>query len=228
MKDLPGVAIYQYYFHKSRAKLFVHDTFGPKVEMPISIYFRDFSKRPILEKKALQLCSGKILDIGAGSGSHTLELQKTKEVFALEVSPSACEVMKNRGVRNIICEDIFKYEEQKFDTLLLLMNGIGLCGNTEGYRIFLKKAEQLLNNQGRIIFDSCDISYMYDELQKPTNRYFGELSCSYEFQKQTTDWFSWLYLDKETMSQISKDCGWNSEIIFEDSSNQYLVMLTKC
>ena len=227
MQDLPGKAIYDFYIKKSKKKLFVHDTFGPKVEMPISMYFRDYIKMPTLEQEALDLCKGKILDIGSAAGSHALELQRNKhEVFALEISPKACEVMKNRGVQNVICEDFFQFKNQKFDTLLLMMNGIGICGNIDGFKNFLKKADELLHENGQIIFDSCDISYMYEEFEKPEN-YFGEARCRYEYSGDFTDWFSWLYIDKETMQEIAEEENWNTEIVFEDDSNQYLAVLSR-
>lgn len=224
--DLPGIAIRDFYERKNKGKLYVHDIFGPKVEMPISLYFRDEKQLPALEKKALQICKGKVLDIGAGAGSHSLILQRQNfDVTALEISPAACEVMKNRGISNIVCEDIYKFEGEKFDSLLLLMNGIGLCGNPEGFRKFLGKAKSLLKENGILIFDSSDIAYMYEETDFPDDTYYGEVNCRYEYKKQLTDWFSWLYIDQEMLKKIALEEGWLSEIIYEDENDQFLAKL---
>lgn len=228
MIDLPGLAIKNFYDKTSRGKLYVHDTFGPKVEMPISIYFRNEKQLPALEKKALELCKGNVLDIGAGAGSHALVLQhRNLDVVGLEISPAACEVMKDRGLKNVVCEDIFKFDNEKFDTLLLLMNGIGLCGDLKGFRKFLKKAETLLNENGILIFDSSDISYMYEDDEFPKDKYYGEVSCRYEYQKQVTDWFNWLYLDQKTLRNIASEECWDLELIYEDENDQYLVKLQR-
>lgn len=228
MIDLPGLAIKNFHYKTSRGKLYVHDTFGPKVEMPISVYFRTEKQLPVLEKKALDLCKGKILDIGAGAGSHALMLQnRNLDVVGLEISPAACEVMEDRGLKNVVCEDIFKFNEGKFETLLLLMNGIGLCGDLSGFRKFLRKAETLLNENGILIFDSSDISYMYEDDVLPRDQYYGEVTCRYEYQKEVTDWFKWLYLDFRTLEKITSEEGWNSELIFEDQNDQYLVKLSR-
>ncbi len=224
--DLPGIAISDFHFKKAKTKLFVHDTFGPKVEMPISVYFREWKEMPELEKKAINLCSGKVLDIGAGAGSHALELQKTTEVTALEISPNACEVMRDRGVKNVICEDIFKFQGEKFDTLLLLMNGIGLCGDIVGLRKFLRHARTLLEPGGRLIFDSCDIIYMYEETPLPIF-YYGEVQCKYEYADELTSWFKWLYIDSLMLSKIAKEEGWKSEVVATDNQFQYLVVLKR-
>lgn len=227
MSDLPGKAIHDFYFLKSKKKLFVHDTFGPKVEMPLKVYFRDAAQMPDLERKALTLCTGNILDIGAGAGSHALELQqRNQDITALEISPAACQVMRARGLEQVVCDDIFKYKNEKFDTLLLLMNGIGLCGTENGFESFLKHAETLLNPGGQLIFDSCDIAYMYEDLELPTH-YYGEVQCRYEYAGEITEWFHWLYLDPETMSRIARKNRWTAKIVLQDDHNQYLAVLTK-
>ncbi len=227
MTDLPGNAIYNRYFLKSKKRLFVHDLFGPKVEMPVSYYFRSYGQMPELEKKALGLCTGKILDIGAAAGSHSLELQKNnKDCVALEISSLACEVIKDRGVKNTICADFFQYDKEKYDTLLLLMNGIGICGSLHGFRKFLAHAKSLLKENGQIIFDSCDIAYMYEEEEFPQQQYYGEFTYRYEYDKAFTDAFQWLYLDSATLKQIAAEENWRAEIVLEDDRHQYLALLT--
>lgn len=228
MQDLPGKAIYDFYFTPHRYQLFVHDQFGPKVEMPVSYYFRNLDTMPELEQVALENCRGKTLDIGAAAGSHAIELQrKGIPVTALEISQNACKIMNERGVENVICEDFFKFSGQKFDTLLLLMNGIGISSTVDGLRKFFEKADELLLPDGQIIFDSCDIDYMYEEFQMPSNHYYGEVKCRYEYNGQLTDWFGWLYIDQFTMQEIAEEYDYNVEILFEDESNQYLAVLTK-
>jgi len=224
--DLPGKAIRDY-FYKNASKLYVHDKFGPKTEMPLSIYFREERQMPELEKFALENCSGKILDIGAGAGAHVLALQqKGLEVSALEISPAACEIMEKRGVKNIICTDFFNYSfTKKYDTLLLLMNGIGLCSSIDGLKRFLNIAKNLLNEGGKILCDSCDIAYMYEGIGFP-NRYYGEAEVRYEYKNEFTDWFYWLYIDDATFEMTAAEMGWDFNLLKEDDKDQYLAELT--
>lgn len=228
MTDLPGLAIKDFFEGKPQAKLFVHDEFGPKVEMPISAYFRSETEMPELEKIALDHCVGRVLDIGAGAGAHALELQKRgHEVTALEISPTACEVMSKQGVKDVLCKDFFTYSTvEKFDTLALFMNGIGLCGNLETLELFLDKAEQLLTENGKLLFDSSDVIYMYEDDLLPES-YYGEIKCFYSYAEIRTQPFRWLYVDAETLGQITKRLGWTMEILFEDDHYHYLVELTK-
>jgi SAM-dependent methyltransferase len=226
MKDILGQAITDYYNYIRDQRLWVHDDHGPKVEMRTEVYFRNEHKMPELEQRALEACRGRVLDIGAGAGSHALALQdRGIDVTALDISPMSVEVMRMRGVDNAIARDIFQYKEQQFDTLLLLMNGIGLTGNIAGLRRFLQHARNLLQDQGQLIFDSSDVAYLYEGDIPVQDHYYGEIKCRYEYKKEKTDWFTWLYIDQKNLALIAADEGWNMEVLFEDNDDQYLARL---
>jgi SAM-dependent methyltransferase len=194
--------------------------------MDISVYFRDWSKMPELEKIALQECGSTVLDIGAGAGSHALELQERgKDITALDISPLNVEVMKARGVQKAIAGDIFRYSKGQYNTLLLLMNGIGLVGNIDGLRKFLQHIRPLLLPGGQLLFDSSDVAYMYEDEAMPADQYYGEITCRYGYKRRKTGWFSWLYIDFGTLRKIAAEEGWKAELLFEDDDDQYLVRL---
>lgn len=225
--DILGRAISDYYFEDKQYKLWVHDNHGPKVEMMVPIYFRSPEAMPDLELMALDLCKGKTLDIGAGAGSHALYLQeKGIPVTAIDISEGAVEVMKARGVKDARVQDVFEMKGEKFDTLLLLMNGIGLVQNMDGLKRFLAQVKKLLNNGAQLIFDSSDVAYMYEDGIPELPYYYGEIKCRYEYRRQKSDWFSWLYIDEQTLCGIATDAGFKVERLFVDESEQYLVRLT--
>lgn len=228
MKDVLGKAIWEYHFVSSKKRLWVHDKFGPPVEMEVPVYFRSPNAMPLLEKIALERCRGRVLDIGAGAGSHSLALQEMGiDVTALDISPLAVEVIKDRGVLNTVCTDVFRLSEgDTYDTLLLMMNGLGLASNLEGLARFLKLARGLIKPGGRIICDSSDIAYLYEESPMPANgEYYGTVTCKYEFDGQASDWFTWLYVDPDTLKDVCHRSGWACEILYEDGHDQYLAEL---
>jgi SAM-dependent methyltransferase len=190
-KDVLGQAISDYSAGNRRRKLWVHmqtapatatsyhaaptsvaprraRTF-PREEMPIKTYFRTAEQMPELEWIALQHCRGRILDIGAGAGSHALALQQLgQDVTALEISPLSAAVIKTRGVHKVLCKDFFALAHtRRYDTLLLLMNGIGIAGNLIGLRAFLRQARALSRPGATLLFDSSDISYLYPKIPAP-------------------------------------------------------------
>lgn len=227
MKNILGQAIHDHYHHLASHKLWINNQYGPKEEMPIDIYFRDEDDMPDIEWLAMNECRGTVLDIGAGAGSHALVLQQRGfEVTALDISPMACDVMTTRGVQKVVKGDIFNYDVQKFDTLLLLMNGVGLAGTLENLNVFLNHIKSLLNPGGQMLFDSSDIAYLYEENGLPDKGYYGELLYQYQYNRQKTDWFHWLYVDEKTLEPIVNEAGFDMDVLLEDEFKQYLVRLT--
>ena len=107
-KDPMGAAILDFQKHGKAARLRVLSSMFEEDEMPVTHLFRSIREMPVLEQKALQLAKGRVLDIGAGSGCHTLELQKKGlAVKAIDISPLSCEAMKLRGVKDAECINLF-------------------------------------------------------------------------------------------------------------------------
>ncbi|KQS41462.1 methyltransferase [Pedobacter sp. Leaf194] len=224
--DVFGKALTDFYKTGKADVLWLHNSYDEPEEMPIDFFFRNDEEMPVMELQALQMCRGRVLDIGAGVGSHALVLQAFNiDVTAIDISEAAVRIMEERGVKNPLLQDVFSYEE-KFDTLLMLMNGIGLTGTLIGFKNFLMKLKSLLNPGGQVLFDTSDIAYLYEDAAKPENQYYGEVSYQYEYQGEKGSWFNWLYIDPKTAVLIAEETGWLSEIIFDDGEDQYLIKLT--
>jgi 2-polyprenyl-3-methyl-5-hydroxy-6-metoxy-1,4-benzoquinol methylase len=87
----------------------------------------------------LELCRGRVLDVGAGTGVHTLYLQdRGFDVCAIDVLPDAVEIMRRRGTRDARLADIRDFEADPFDTILMMMNGTGILATLEGLDSFLR------------------------------------------------------------------------------------------
>ena len=226
MNDVLGEALQDYYFGKRRGKLWIINQYGPREEMPVAMYFRHYDDMPSLEQQALQHCKGKTLDIGAGAGSHALWLQQNgHHVTAIDTSAKAVEIMQHRGVMNALHYNIFEYKFDQFDTLLLLMNGIGLVNTISGLQHFLQHARQLLKPGGQLLFDSSDVAYIYEGKPLPKQHYYGEILYRYQYKQQKTDWFSWLYIDKALLKEIAIAEGYAVRVLEADDYGQYLVRL---
>jgi predicted TPR repeat methyltransferase len=226
--DIFGRALYDYYKGRFQPPLLLHNKYGVPEEIPVEGYFFDESSFSEMEDFALSLCKGRTLDAGAAAGRHTLTLQsRGLNVTGLEISPGCCNLMRERGLKSVACADIFEWNEGVFDTIILMMNGIGLAGNVEGLKRLLNHFKVLLARGGQIIFDSSDVSYLYEHAPVPVRRYYGEIDYRYEYRQQTGDWFSWLYIDMEKMNEISLNSGWSMQVIYEDSDGTYLGRLKR-
>jgi SAM-dependent methyltransferase len=227
MKDIHGQAILKYYKGDRNASLTVYNNYDIPEEMPVEVFFRDELDFTVIENLALIECRGKVLDLGSGAGAHSLVLQERGfDVYALENSPGCIEVMKQSGVKNCVFEDL-NIHHGKYDTLLVLMNGLGLAGQLALVPSFIEKCMSLLNVKGQLLIDSSDISYLYEDGLKPPNPYPGDLSYQYEYNGSRGDWFDWVYVDQKSLRKICKSLQLNLEILFTDSNDQYLSCITR-
>lgn len=197
-------------------------------EVPVSIYFRGWDAFPALEKYALSLCSGHILDIGAGSGCHSMALYRQgKKITALDISPLNASVMKNRGLPEVIEANAFEYNEKRHDTLLMLMNGIGFVGTMAGLERFLRHAHQLLKPGGTIIFDSTELLVENPKAKEINGkiRYYGEVEYTMRYKTITGAPLYWLFVDGKTLEACCEKTGWYMQKVFEDEVGHFLVRL---
>ncbi len=225
MKDLIGKAILSYHLSSddTPVETFIDDEEDAK--MPPSLFFRPLIRMNHLERIALKTCKGKILDVGAGAGCHSLILQKQGfEITALEISKNACEVMKARGIMRIVNTDLYKYSE-KSDTILLLMNGFGLARTKEALYRFIKHLKSLLNPNGQIIGDSTDIRYHQKEDINVSDKYYGEVEFQLRYQGEKES-FNWLYADDELIKEAALANGLKYELLQRNKSDAFLVRLS--
>ncbi|WP_437922034.1 class I SAM-dependent methyltransferase [Sphingobacterium sp. LRF_L2] len=227
-RDVYGEALYDFFIlQKTKEPLLLHSSYGDIEEMPIEVFFRDEDDFPELEHIALALCDGHVLDVGAGVGSHALYLQhKGFTVDTIEQSTLACNVMRSRGIQHVQSGDFFNLKDRKYDTLLFLMNGIGLAKTLEGFRELLRHAKGLLSDRGQLLFDSSDISYLYEEykIARPPH-YLGEIRFQYEYKGNMGSPFQWLYIDQQELIKIATEENWVVQILYEDENDQYLVRM---
>jgi SAM-dependent methyltransferase len=227
VRDIHGQAILDYYNHDRQSKLFINNKYGEPEEMPLDVYFRTEDSFTEIEKTAISLCTGKILDIGAAAGDKVMALQKLgKDVSAIESSKRCVDVLNAQGISMVILED-YKVHDGKYDTLLLLMNGIGIAGTLNEIPEFLNSCKRLLNPGGQIILDSSDIKYLYEDnpdIEVPYP-YYGDIQYQYEYKSHKGEWFDWVYADRDMLGQIVADADMNMEIITEDEFDQYLAKI---
>ncbi len=233
MKDLMGKAIWEYYHNENPEDLQTETSISELDELPVNYLFRDFNQMNKIEQKALKLAEGKVLDIGAGAGSHALYLQDERNlnVTALDISPKSIEICKQRGIKKAVAENMLYFSEETFDTLLLLMNGTGIFQSLYVIDNYLKKLYSLLNANGQVLIDSTDILYMFDEDEDggvyiPAEGYYGELDYIVHYKGESEDPIKWLYLDFNTLKNAAENNGFTIEKVLQEEDS-YLARLIK-
>ena len=231
-KDPMGQAIAEFHKKGRAVKLRVFSSMFYEDNIPVATLFREFAEMPRLEQEMLKRAEGRVLDVGAGSGCHSLELMTMgKEVVAIDISELSVEVMKDRGV-DARCVDFFdeRFCEQ-FDTIIMAMNGIGIVGRVERLPEFFKRAKQLLNPGGRILLDSSDLRYVFENEDGSLDidlaaGYYGEVDYAMKYRTVQGDSFDWLYIDFATLQMYANESGFKCEKIADGDHYDYLACLS--
>ena len=192
--------------------------------------FRRYQQMDALEQAALHHCQGRVLDVGAGSGCHSLWLQEHNiEVDAIEISPGCVEVMNQRRVHNILHQNLFTLAGRKYHTILMLMNGFGICGTIDGLNLFLQFAMTLLADGGQILADSTDLRLL--GMKNETNEadhpdYYGETQFVMHYGKLSSDPFNWLYIDFPMLQTLTDFHNRTCEKLCTADNGRYLARIT--
>lgn len=233
VKDIFGRAISAYYHEKDTTDIQVHSPDFDEDVIPVPYLFRNYGEMPPLEQKALQLAKGKVLDVGSGAGSHSLYLQQEKnlQLTSIDTSKGAVEVSRLRGIKDARNIDFFNLKDEKFDTILMLMNGSGIIGKLNQLDKFFKKTRELLNPNGKVLLDSSDLSYLFDrdedggiwvDSEAP---YYGELEFKVSYKGENSAYFNWLYIDFQTLKFAAETNNFRCKRIKEGKHYDYLAEL---
>lgn len=232
-KDPMGAAIADYFETGKAGTLRVFSSQFDEDEIPVRELFRTYGRMPALEQKALQLAAGNILDVGAGSGCHSLALQQMdKTVTAIDISLRSVEVMQKRGVRSAQAVNLFDPSlTGRFDTVLMLMNGSGIIGRLDNMPLFFRRMRELLTDNGCVLMDSSDLSYLLEDengevLIDLAADYYGQVDFCMQYRDVRGDSFDWLYVDFDTLSLYAERNGFCAELVAEGKHYDYLARLT--
>jgi len=231
-----GRALLDYHHGTTTARIVVHTDLWEDEATPVDEFYRpDHLELPELEIRAIALCRGRVLDLGAGAGRHALELQcRGHRVTALDVAPEAVAIMRERGVRDARSGDLDAVTGEVFDTILLLMHGIGLVGTLAGLDAFFQRVSPHLAKDGQIVCDSADLSLvMPSEWQAHQDdcddraRYLGEVEFRLSYAGQEGIPYRWLFVDPETLGRAADTAGWTCQVVARGARGAFLACLTR-
>lgn len=211
--------------------IIIHCDIAEDDVMEVDYFFRTPKELPESEKIALGRCGKKVLDVGACVGAHALPLsQKGHLVTAIDTSIGAIEYLASKKV-NAEHISFMQFNDEGYDTLLFLMNGIGIAGKLNELDAFLQHCAALLKPGGNIVCDSTDVRYFYEDEDGAVwmdlnSDYFGEFSFQMEYKDTKGEWFKWLYLDYETLERYAQKNGFSCELLHQEGS-EFLAELVK-
>lgn len=230
MNDPLGTALKAYWEtgNEQMLKVFSKDVSADAYRA--SYFFRSFEEMPTQEQKAMGLCKGRVLDVGAGAGSHSVYLaSKGLDITAIDSSPGCVEVIISRGIERVYKQNIWEHEGS-YDTILLMMNGIGMCGRLRKLPDFLRKLTALLAPGGRIVTDSSDVFHIYgdvdaEDILEFDKEYLGEVDFMFEYNGIKGPWFPWVYIDRRTLGEHAQKAGFRYQVLYAKKNAGFLATL---
>ena len=231
-KDAMGRMLLDYLGGEHAAAVQVFSPHLDMAEMTGELMCRSFSEMNNMEQLALETCRGRVLDVGGGSGCHSLHLQdQGMAVTALDISPGCVTAMEMRGVTQVHHQSLTDLTDGPWDTVLMLMNGIGLCGSLEGLDTFFEFLHTLLAPGGQLLADSTDLGAYADLVPEGDRDVLAAGSWETEFtvtyDKMTSDPFDWLYIDFDTLARIAAEHGFHCEELCQGEMGQFLARILK-
>lgn len=226
--DPMGRAIYEYHKFGKAEDVVVHSSMFDDDVIPVETLFRSLVEMPAIEKVALEKANGDILDVGAGSGCHSLALKGLgKKSVAMDISPLSVQVMKERGLDARLVNFYDQSFTETFDTVLMLMNGTGIIGNLDNIGNFFTRLKQILKPGGCLLIDSSDLRYLFEEedgslMIDLADEYYGQVDFQMQYKDDLGESFDWLYLDFNTLAYYAEENGFKAEIIAEGEYYDYL------
>ncbi|HEY5511687.1 MAG TPA: methyltransferase domain-containing protein [Prolixibacteraceae bacterium] len=231
-QDPIGKAVQDYLHGITGDAILVRTDIAEDETLSPAYFFRTFEEMPLQEQEALKRCKGKILDVGAGAGAHSMWLNNNGlEVVAIDISPLSCETMKERGLKEVLCCDVYTLTDQKFDTILLLMNGAGVAQTLPGLAVLLNHLKNLLNAGGKILADSSDLLYLFTDengeswVDIASDTYYGEMEYQLSYKNVKGKKFPWLFVDPETLADYAEKAGFSVTDKIKGMHFDYLIEL---
>ena len=230
-----GRALLDFHRGATSVQIMVHTDLWLDEPTPVEEFYRpDDQPLPELERTALGLCRGRTLDLGAGAGRHALELQgRGYDVTAIDVAPEAVEIMRERGVTDARHGDFTAVTGERFDTILLLMHGIGLVGTLAGLALFFDQAQHHLSKNGRIVFDSADLGIVMPEQfddglaeWRFGGLYPGEVEYRLTYGDFEGEPYPWLFVDPVTLADRARAASLRSQVVARGARGTFLARVS--
>ena len=228
----------QYYSREATVEIIERDDNYIDTGSDAGMYFSEYRQWSPLEKRAVKLVKGRVLDVGCGAGRHALYLQeKGFDVTGIDNSPGAIKVCKLRGLKKAIVrpiDDADKFKPNSFDTIQMFGNNFGLLGSRENAGKILKKMFRITSPEARIIAKTLNpyktdnpLHLPYLHANRKRGRMGGQIKMRVRFGKTIGEWFDYLFVSPAEMQEIINAGDWQIEEFLDAEEANYIAVIKK-
>lgn len=203
-----------------------------------NVYFSEYKHWSPIEKKAIAYAHDRVLDVGCGAGRHALYLQrKGLSVTGIDSSPLAIKICKLRGLRKAEVrpfDDIDKFNENSFDTIILMGNNFGLFGSLRKAKTLLRKLHRITSANATIVATTTNpyktnnpMHRRYQKFNRRRGRIAGQVRIRIRHGNLIGPWFDYLLASKGEVKKIVKGTGWKIKTFIEYKGPTYGIVMEK-
>lgn len=236
--DAFGQSVLDYLLRKKGVEIVERDDGFVNASDLLGYYFSNYNEWIPIERKAIKLAKGRVLDVGCGAGRVCLYLQRLGlKVTGIDISPKAIGVCKKRGVKRAFLlpiERIDSFKPDSFDTIVMFGNNFALFGNTKKAKTLLKKMDRITSEDAVILAGTRDpygtkdpVHLAYHELNRNRGKMAGQLRIRTRFKQYIGRWFDYLFVSKEEMKNILLGTGWKAEKFIGSRDSLYVAVIRK-
>lgn len=186
------------------------------------------------ERRAMRFVRGRVLDLGCGAGRVGLHLQsRGHEVVGIDVSPLAVQIARERGLADVRLGtlDTAVRADERFDTILLLGNNLGLLAGEQPGRRLLRKLARVATDRGRILAGSYDpyegaseLARRYHDRNRERGRMGGVERLRVRYRQYATPWYDVRFASREEVAQLAQGTGWVASRFVDDGAGYVAVL----
>jgi SAM-dependent methyltransferase len=186
------------------------------------------------ERRAMRFVRGRVLDFGCGAGRVGLHLQsRGHDVVGIDVSPLAVEVARQRGLADarLGTLDSALGAGERFETILLLGNNLGLLGGERQGRHLLRKLARHATDKARLLVGSYDpydgaseLALRYQARNRERGRMGGVERLRVRYRQFATPWYDVLFASREEVTRLLEGTGWVASRFVDDGPGYVAVL----
>jgi SAM-dependent methyltransferase len=199
-------------------------------------YFAEPAAWLPFERQALESAAGRVLDVGCGAGRYALALQaRGLPVTALDVSPGAVDVSRQRGVRHAVLGTVSDHAAagERYDTFLLMGENLGLLESAGRAHRFLAELTAMASPGARIIAHGADAQQTddpahvaYQQHNRELGRMPGQMTIRVRHRDLASPWFDYLLCSPGELAALLEPTAWELTDLSEVDPVNYLAILT--
>ena len=235
-EDAFGAALADHAAGRAGAELVleVDDGYRTPALPPVAFFLPESSWAPEeREVLAHAPAAGPVLDLGAGAGRHALWFQdRGHEVTAVDASPGAVEVCRDRGVADVRLGDLTDPpDDRPWAAVLLMCGNLGLGGGWGETRALLSRLSAICAPGAVVIADTVDPTGLSDEhslayvaRNLDAGRPPGQTRLRLHYAGRTTPWWDQLNVPVADVALLVAGTGWTVATHLVATVDHYVVL----